>query len=85
MTKNRDRNRRPSVRAFERENDEGTYYLYDVYIYRTETWTGKMSYGRCLDVLIVNGWTEEKAKNRMMVARRRYRGKRDGTWKGDRH
>lgn len=74
--------RPPTIRAFQYRNadDDSTYFLYDLYLWDKEKWTGEMGMRQALAFLIDRGMAKPTAEQRLKDARKRFKKKLAGQW-----
>lgn len=74
---------RPTVRAFPNGEDED-HWRYDIFLHDEDRWTGMVIASEARLLLRSKGLNKKQVIQRLQGARRRYAGKVNGTWKGDR-
>lgn len=75
---------RPTVRAWPRDQDM-TSWWYEIFLWDVEEWTPPMTRGAAMKFLRDDrGLSDQQATDKLTGARKRYRGKLKGNWKGDR-
>lgn len=76
--------RPPTVRAEPREGGRtGTFWVYQLYLHDQQVWTSTLRRLEAARVLERYDLTRNQVSNRLQMARRRYEGKVNGTWRGD--